>query len=91
MSITLEKKQEVFSKFSFSKSVKDTGSPESQIALFTTRIADITEHLKVNKKDYSTKNGLLKLVGHRRKLLSYLQKTNLNRYRAIIAALEIRR
>ena len=91
MSLTLEKKQEVFLKYSPSKSKTDTGSAESQIALFTTRIADITEHLKVNKKDFATKNGLLKLVGHRRKLLGYLQKTNLSRYRAIIAALELRR
>lgn len=84
-------KQELFSKHSFSKKQSDTGSPESQIALFTHRINHLTEHLKKQKKDYSTQQGLLKLVGHRKKLLNYLQKTDINRYRAIIGELELRK
>ena len=62
----------------------DTGSAESQIALFTHRITHLTEHLKVNKKDHSTRLGLLKLVGKRRRMLDYLQHREINRYRAII-------
>ena len=91
MYLTTEKKQEIFAKYGKAKSKTDTGSAEAQIALFTTRISHLTEHLRSNKKDYSTRLGLLKLVGKRRKLLDYLQKTEIERYRAIIAELEIRK
>ena len=70
---------------------KDTGSPEVQIALLTSRIQNLTEHLKKNDKDHHSRRGLLKMVGHRRKLLAYLQKKDIERYRAIIAKLGIRK
>jgi small subunit ribosomal protein S15 len=91
MYLTTEKKQEIFSGKGFQKKVEDTGSPESQIALFTYRIAHLTEHLKQHKHDYSTRLGLLKLVGKRRRLLDYLIKTDIERYRSIIAELGIRK
>lgn len=91
MYIDSAKKKEIFTKYGEGKSAKDTGSPESQIALFTTRINALTEHLKMHKKDYSTQQGLLNLVGQRKKLLGYLQKTNIDRYRAIIAELDLRK
>lgn len=91
MYLTNEKKQEIFSSYSFSKSVKDTGSAESQIALFSYRITSLTEHLKVNKKDHGTRLGLLKLVGKRRRLLNYLNKTDITRYRAILVELNLRK
>lgn len=69
----------------------DTGSPEVQIAILTTRINQLTEHLKVNKKDHHSRRGMLKMVGHRRNLLNYLQKKDIERYRAIIAKLNIRK
>ena len=69
----------------------DTGSPEVQVAVLTTRINELTEHLKVHKKDHHSRRGLLKMVGHRRNLLSYLQKKDIERYRAIIAKLGIRK
>jgi len=69
----------------------DTGSPEVQIALLTTRINELTEHLKVHKKDHHSRRGLLKMVGHRRNLLAYLQKVDIERYRAIIKKLGIRK
>ncbi len=69
----------------------DTGSPEVQIALLTARIANLTEHLKTNKKDHHSRRGLLKMVGHRRNLLNYLMKKDINRYRAIIEKLNIRK
>ena len=69
----------------------DTGSPEVQIAVLTKRINDLTEHLKVHKKDHHSRRGLLKMVGHRRNLLAYLQKKDIERYRAIIAKLGIRK
>ncbi len=68
----------------------DTGSPEVQIALLSRRIADLTEHLKVHKKDHHSRRGLLKLVGTRRKMLLYLRDTDIDRYRAIIQKLGIR-
>ncbi len=73
------------------KSKTDTGSPESQIALFTYRIKHLTDHLKKNKKDFSTQQGLLRLVGKRRKLLNYLQKVDIERYRAIVKELNLRK
>ena len=69
----------------------DTGSPEVQIAILTSRINTLTEHLKVNKKDHHSRRGLLKMVGHRRNLLNYLQKKDINRYREIIEKLGLRK
>ena len=69
----------------------DTGSPEVQIALLTKRINDLTEHLKTHKKDHHSRRGLLKMVGQRRNLLNYLTKVDIERYRAIIAKLGIRK
>lgn len=69
----------------------DTGSPEVQIAVLTKRINDLTEHLKIHKKDFHSRRGLLQMVGKRRNLLNYLMKKDINRYRAIIAKLNIRK
>lgn len=69
----------------------DTGSPEVQIAILTFRINALTEHLKQNKKDHHSRRGLNKMVGHRRNLLGYLQKNDIERYRAIVAKLGLRR
>ena len=69
----------------------DTGSPEVQIALLTSRINNLTAHLKVNKKDYHSRRGLQKMIGHRRNLLNYLQKVDIERYRAIISKLGLRK
>ncbi len=69
----------------------DTGSPEVQIAVLTYRINELTEHLKIHKKDHHSRRGLLKMVGHRRNLLAYLQKKDIERYRAIITKLGIRK
>jgi small subunit ribosomal protein S15 len=91
MYLTTEKKEEIFEGKGFQKKVTDTGSAESQIALFTYRISHLTEHLKSHKHDYSTRAGLLKLVGKRRRLLDYLYKKDIARYRAIIADLGIRK
>lgn len=91
MYLTKEKKQELFEKHGRLKSKSDTGSPEAQIALFTYRINHLTDHLKTNKNDHSTRIGLLKLVGKRRRLLDYLSKTDIERYRAIIKELNIRK
>lgn len=89
MYLTAEKKQELFAKHG--KSATDTGSPEAQIALFTFRINHLTEHLKKNKKDFSTERALVMLVGKRRRLLDYLIKNDIERYRAIIKELGIRK
>ena len=69
----------------------DTGSPEVQIAILTARIQELTEHLRVNKKDHHSRRGLLKMVGQRRSLLNYLTKIDIERYRAIIAKLGLRK
>jgi small subunit ribosomal protein S15 len=69
----------------------DTGSPEVQVAVLTRRIAHLTEHLRENKHDYHSRRGLLKMVGKRRRLLKYLQKKDVERYRALIAKLGLRR
>ena len=69
----------------------DTGSPEVQIAILSSRIANLTEHLKANKHDYHSRRGLQKMIGHRRNLLNYLQKTDIERYRAIVSRLGLRR
>ena len=89
MYLTSEKKQEIFGKYG--KSNTDTGSPESQIALFSYRINHLTEHLKSNKKDYSTERALVSLVGKRRRLLDYLKDNDIERYRAIIKELDIKK
>ncbi|WP_194775586.1 30S ribosomal protein S15 [Pararhodonellum marinum] len=91
MYLTSEKKSELFKNHGRLKSDTDTGSPESQIALFTFRIKHLTDHLKTNKKDHSSRLGLLKLVGKRRSLLNYLYDRDIERYRAIIAELGIRK
>lgn len=69
----------------------DTGSPEVQIAILTKRINDLTEHLKVHKKDHHSRRGLLKMVGRRRNMLNYLMKNDIERYRAIVAKLGLRK
>lgn len=83
------KKQEIFEQYG--QSATDTGSAESQIALFTYRIKHLTEHLKQNHKDYGTARSLTKLVGRRRKMLKYLYQNDINRYRAIVKALGLRK
>lgn len=87
MYLDSEKKKEIFG--TYGKSNTDTGSPEAQIALFSVRIAHLTEHLKANKKDYNTQRSLKMLVGKRRRLLDYLVRKDINRYRDIIAKKEL--
>ena len=89
MYLTAGKKEELFSQYG--KSNKDTGSAESQVALFSYRIAHLTEHLKKNRKDFGTQKSLIKLVGKRRALLDYLKDRDIERYRAIIKALGLRK
>jgi small subunit ribosomal protein S15 len=89
MYLTSEKKQEIFAEHG--TGTTDTGSAEGQIALFTFRINHLTGHLKINKKDYNTERSLMRLVGKRRKLLDYLKHNDIERYRAIIAKLGIRK
>lgn len=87
--MTKERKQEVIN--NYKRDEKDTGSPEVQIALLTERINELTEHLKVHKKDNHSRRGLLKMVGKRRNLLNYLAKKDVQRYRDIIAKLGLRK
>ena len=87
--ISKEKKTQIIAEYG--RKEGDTGSPEVQIALLTERIKELTEHLKVNQKDHHSRRGLLKMVGHRRNLLAYLQKNDIERYRAIIKKLGIRK
>lgn len=89
MILTTENKKELFSQYG--KSATDTGSAESQIALFTTRIKHLTEHVKVNRKDMNTERALVNLVGKRRRLLDYLKDNDIERYRHIIKELGIRK
>ena len=89
MYLTTEKKAEIFAKHG--KGATDTGSAEGQIALFTYRINHLSQHLKANHKDYNTERSLVKLVGKRKRLLDYLKKVEIARYRAIIAELGIRK
>ena len=89
MAITKQAKQAVMAEHRLHD--KDTGSPEVQIAIFTERIKALTEHLKVHKKDFSTRRGLLKLIGQRRDLLDYLIKIDIVRYRKIIKLLGLRK
>ena len=87
--ITKEQKKEIIEKYG--KTPEDTGSAEVQIALLSARIADLTEHLKVHKKDHHSRRGLLKMVGQRRGLLDYLKKVDINRYREIVEKLGLRK
>ncbi|MDP4208733.1 MAG: 30S ribosomal protein S15 [Bacteroidota bacterium] len=89
MYLTAEKKKELFNQYGSTDT--NTGSPESQIALFSFRITHLTEHLRSNKKDYSTQLALLKLVGKRRRLLDYLKSKDIERYREILKALNLRK
>lgn len=87
--MTKERKQELIAKYG--RGTNDTGSPEVQIALLTERINHLTDHLRTHKKDHHSRRGLLMMVGKRRGLLDYLIKTDIERYRAIIAELGIRK
>ncbi len=89
MYLDAEKKQEIFQKYG--KSNNDTGSVESQVALFSHRITHLNEHLKNNKKDHHTRRSLIKLVGKRKNLLQYLQDTDIERYRSLIKTLGLRK
>lgn len=89
MYLNKDKKAEIFGKYG--KDTKDTGSAESQIALFTYRIAHLTEHVKANHKDFVTTRSLTQLVGKRRALLNYLKERDIERYRAIIKSLGLRK
>lgn len=89
MSITAEKKTEIVGEYRTHD--KDTGSPEIQIAILTTRINELTEHLKTHKKDHSSRRGLLKMVGKRNSLLKYLTQEDRSRYQRIIARLGLRK
>ena len=87
--MTKERKQEIMTEYATHEG--DTGSPEVQVALLTNHINELNEHLKVHKKDHHSRRGLLKMVGHRRNLLAYMQKTDIERYRALIKRLGIRK
>lgn len=89
MALIQEKKQEIIGKFKIHEN--DTGSPEVQIAILTERIIQLTEHLKIHKKDHHSRRGLLKMVGQRRGLLNYLKKSDIDRYRKMLEALGLRR
>jgi small subunit ribosomal protein S15 len=91
MYLDKEIKAEIFEKHSFSKQATDTGSPESQIALLTHRINHLTGHMKANRGDKHTQKGLLKMVGQRKRLLNYLHKKDITRYRAILEVLKLRK
>ncbi len=88
MPLSKDVKSEIIAEFA--RTEGDTGSAEVQIALLTRRINDLTEHLKTHKKDHHTRRGLLKLVGQRRRLLNYLKKTDIERYRDVVAKLGLR-
>jgi len=89
MALTQERKQEIINEFKLHES--DTGSPEVQIAILTEKIKNLTEHLKVHKKDHHSRRGLLKMVGQRRRLLNYLREKDYMRYRQVIEKLGLRR
>jgi small subunit ribosomal protein S15 len=89
MHLTSDKKKEIFAQYG--ESAVDTGSPEGQVAMFTQRITHLTEHLKENKKDRATRRSLVALVGKRRSLLEYLKENDIERYRAIVKNLGIRK
>lgn len=87
--MTKDEKQAIIAQYATHEG--DTGSPEVQIAVLTSRINTLTEHLKVNKKDFHSRRGLQKMIGHRRNLLNYLQNNDIERYRAIVSKLGLRR
>lgn len=87
--MTKDEKQAIISQYAMHEG--DTGSPEVQIAVLTSRINTLTEHLKLNKKDFHSRRGLQKMIGHRRNLLNYLQNNDIERYRAIVSKLGLRR
>lgn len=89
MAMNKKAKEAIMAEFKLHDS--DTGSPEVQVALLSERIKEITAHLKIHKKDYHSRRGLLKLIGQRRRLLDYLQKKDIARYRKLIKALGLRR
>lgn len=89
MPLTKEVKLEIFKEFG--ETEKDTGNTKSQVALITKRISELSDHCKTNPKDHHSRRGLLKLVGQRRRLLRYMQKKDINEYRALIEKLGIRR
>ncbi|MEG9296701.1 30S ribosomal protein S15 [Mangrovibacillus sp. Mu-81] len=89
MAITKERKNELISEYKVHEN--DTGSPEVQIAVLTEEINNLNDHLRVHKKDHHSRRGLLKMVGHRRNLLSYLRKKDVQRYRELITKLGLRR
>ena len=89
MSITAERKAELISEYG--RVEGDTGSPEVQVAVLTERINNLTEHMKINKKDFHSRQGLLKMVGHRKNMLEYLKNKDINRYRELIARLGLRK
>ncbi len=88
MALETERKQQLISEYKINE--QDTGSPEVQIAILTTRINDLRAHFTANKHDHHSRRGLLKMVGRRRRLLSYLAKNDINRYRDIISRLSLR-
>ena len=87
--MTKERKQEIIN--TYKREENDTGSPEVQIAILTERISELTEHLKIHQKDNHSRRGLLKMIGKRRNLLSYLSKKDINRYREIVKKLNLRK
>lgn len=89
MALVRERKDEIIGEYKTHEG--DTGSPEVQIALLTARINQLTEHLKTHKKDFHSRRGLLMMVGHRRRLLNYLSNKEINRYRAVVSKLGLRR
>ncbi|MFS8479243.1 MAG: 30S ribosomal protein S15 [Micromonosporaceae bacterium] len=89
MALDTETKNKIIKEYATAEG--DTGSPEVQVAVLTKRISDLTEHLKVHKHDHHSRRGLLLLVGRRRRLLNYLQKKDINRYRSLIERLGLRR
>jgi small subunit ribosomal protein S15 len=89
MTVTAERKQELVTKFG--KAERDTGSAEVQVALMTERINDLTQHLREHSKDHHSRRGLLMLVGRRRRLLNYLQRSNLESYRSLVKELGLRK
>ncbi len=89
MPLTTEKKLEIIKEFG--ENEKDTGTTEVQVALLTARIVELTEHLKIYKKDHASRRGLLKLVGQRKSLLKYLKRTDIERYRTLIKKLNLRK
>ena len=89
MSLHTDEKAQIVEKFRTHES--DTGSPEVQVALLTTRIAELTEHFKTHQKDHHSRRGLLKMVGKRRRLLDYLKRNDVERYRKLVSALNLRK